>query len=104
MNGGMGTTCPTGYYEASLFGFKTGQCVPDLATVVNGAQSGVMQTVGTGVANSPGTQAAASSAAANAIGTKLVNFYKNNTLVAAGATVVIGGLLVYGAMSFLRGR
>lgn len=101
---GMGATCPSGYYEASVFGFKTGQCVPDLGTIVDGAQSGVMQTVGTGVANSPGTQAAATSAAANALGTKIFAFYKNNPMVAIGLTVAVGGLVVYGTMSFLRGR
>ncbi len=104
MNGGMGAACPTGFYEAKIFGFPTGQCIPDLGTLVDGAQGGIMQTVGTGVANSPGTQTAATTAAANALGAKILAFYKNNPMMAIGLTVAVGGLVVYGTMSFLRGR
>lgn len=100
---GMGA-CPEGYYEASVFGIKTGQCVPNLSTLVEGAQSGALETVGTGVAQSPATAQAAQNAAASAIGTKIVNFYKNNPAMAWGATAAVAALLVYGGMSFIRGR
>lgn len=98
---GMGT-CPDGYYDLKVLGFDTGQCLPNLSTAANAAAGGVTGSVGTGVANSAATQSAISSAAASALGTKVINFYKNNPVVAIGATVAVGGLLIYGAMSFLK--
>lgn len=100
---GMGD-CQPGYYELKVLGFDTGQCAPNLSTVETAAGAGVTSAVGTGVANSSGTQAAVSSAAASAFGTSVMNFYKNNTAVAIGVTVAVGALLVYGGMSFLRGK
>lgn len=102
--GGMGADCQEGYYKLKILGFDTGQCVPNLSTAANAAAGGVTGSVASGVASSPATAAAAQSAAANAIGTKIVNFYKSNPTMAIGLTVVVGGLLIYGTMSFLRGR
>ncbi len=100
---GMGA-CPDGYYDLKILGASTGQCLPKLSTVSSGIQSGALSTVATGVAQSPATSQAAQSAAANAIGTKIVNFYKNNPTMAWGATAAVAALLVYGGMSFVRGR
>jgi hypothetical protein len=101
--GGMGA-CPEGYYELEIFGVKSGQCVPNLRTITEGAQSGVMQSVGTGVAQSPATQTAATTAAGNALGQKIFNFYKEKPMVAWGLTAGVALFVVYGGMSFLRGR
>lgn len=101
---GMGADCPAGYYEAEVFGVKTGQCVPSLSTIVSGAQGGVLQTVAAGTAQSPATAQAAQNAAANAIGTKIINFYKTKPLIAWGTTAAVAAFVVYGGLSFLRGR
>lgn len=100
---GMGA-CPEGYYDLKILGVSTGQCLPNLRQVTEGVQSGVLETVGTGVAQSPATAQAAQSAAANALGTKIVGFYKNNPALAWGTTAAVAALLVYGGMSFIRGR
>lgn len=100
---GMGA-CQPGYYELTVLGVDTGQCVPELSTLATAAEGGVTSAVGTGVANSSGTQAAVSTAAANAFGTSVMNFYKNNTALAVGVTVAVGALFVYGGMSFLKGK
>lgn len=97
---GMGATCQPGYSD--ILGI--GECTPDLSTILSSAEAGVVGSVGTGVANSAATQAAVSTAAANAFGTSIMNFYKNNTVVAVGVTLAVGGILIYGAMSFLRGK
>lgn len=105
MNGQMGIAdCQPGYYRLKVFGVDTGQCLPNLNTAAGAAQSGVISSAATGVASSPATQAAAQSAAANALGTRIVNFYKSNPTMAIGASVAVLALVVYGGMSFLRGR
>jgi hypothetical protein len=100
---GMGAdACPAGYYRLKIFGVDTGQCLPSGSTALDAAQGGVLQSAAAGVAQSSATQSALSNASANAIGTKIVNFYKQSPTVAIGATLGVGALLVYGAMSFLK--
>ena len=101
---GMGADCPTGYYEASIFGVSTGQCVPNLSTIVSGAQTGVLATVGEGVAQSPATQQAVQAGIASKLGTTIVDFYKNKPAIAWGVTGLAVLMFVYGGMSFVRGR
>lgn len=102
--GAMGAECPEGFYRLKVFGVDTGQCLPTLSTAVEGAQGGVMSTVGTGVASSPATSAAAQNIAASTLGTKIISFYKEKPMIAWGATALIGLFVVYGGMSFLRGK
>lgn len=102
--GNLGAECPPGYYKLKVFGVDTGQCLPTGSTVASGVQTGVSSSVATGVAQSPATAQAVQSVAANAIGTRIVNFYKGNPVVAWGATAAVAALLVYGGMSFIRGR
>lgn len=104
LNGMGADTCPTGYYRLKVYGIDTGQCLPTGSTAVEAAQSGVLNSAATGVANSAATKNALSSASATAIGTKIVNFYKTNPVIAIGVTVAVGALLVYGTMSFVRGK
>ena len=101
--GGMGA-CPEGYYDLKIFGVSTGQCAPSLSTVTSGAQSGALSTVATGVAKSPATSAAIQSATAQTLGNKIVGFYKNQPVMAWGLTAGVIALVVYGGMSFVRGR
>lgn len=102
--GGMGADCPQGYYEAKIFGISTGQCVPNLSTLADAATQGAAGAVGSGVAQSPATQQAATAAAGSALGSKIISFYKDKPLVAYGLTGVVALLVIYGGMSFIRGR
>lgn len=102
--GTMGADCPAGYYRLKVFGVDTGQCLPQLDTAVNAAQGGVLSSVATGAVSSSANQAAAQNAAANAIGTKIVTFYKSKPALAWGLTAAVGLFVVYGGMSFLRGK
>ena len=101
--GGLGA-CPEGYYQPSIFGIKLDQCVPNLSVLAEGAQSGALATVGEGVAQSPGTQRALEAGVASKLGTTIVNFYKNQPVVAWGVTGLAALMLVYGGLSFVRGR
>ncbi|NJM09366.1 MAG: hypothetical protein HC883_00240 [Bdellovibrionaceae bacterium] len=100
---GLGS-CPEGYYRLKVFGVDTGQCLPNLSTAAEGAQTGVMSSVGTGVASSPATAQAAQNVAANALGTNIITFYKTKPVVAWGLTAVGVLFFVYGGMSFFRGK
>lgn len=104
MSGGMGAACQDGYYEAEVFGIKTGQCIPNLKTLAQGAATGATGAVTTGVANSSATKAAITNAAGNALGTKIINFYKDKPAIAYGVTAAVVLLVVYGGMSFVRGK
>lgn len=103
LSGPMGA-CPEGYYDLKIFGVSTGQCAPSLTTLTSGAQSGALQAVASGTAQSPATAQAVQSAAASAIGSKIVNFYKSSPALAWGLTLGGAALLIYGGMSFLRGK
>lgn len=102
--GTMGIECKPGYYEAKIFGVPTGQCVPTSGALLDTALEAWTGAVATGVATSPATQAAAHGLISQALGDKILAFYKNQPVLAVGSTVVVGGLLVYGLMSFVRGR
>lgn len=104
MAGQFGADCPEGYYKLKVFGFDTGQCLPTGSTALDAAQGGVAASVGTGVATSPATQSAATAAAGSALGQKIIGFYKNNPALAWGGTAAVLALVVYGGMSFIRGR
>jgi hypothetical protein len=98
MSGGMGADCPAGTYNA--WGF----CVPNLKTLVQGAQAGAISSIASGAAQSPATAQAVESATASAVGNKIIDIYKRNptmTLVIAG---LVGVAVIYGVMSFVRGR
>lgn len=104
LSGPMGAECPEGFYRLKVFGIDTGQCLPTGSTAVDAAKSGALSSVGTGVASSPATQAAATSAAGSALGQKIISFYKNKPVLAWGGTAAVAALVIYGGMSFIRGR
>lgn len=105
MNGGeMGITCQPGYYELKVAGFPTGQCLPTGSTAVASATKGVSSAVGTGVASSPTTQAAITSAASEKLGQKIINFYTEKPMIAWGSTLAVVALIAYGGLTFIRGR
>ena len=105
MNGGeMGITCQPGYYELKVVGIATGQCLPNLATATAGATKGVSTVVGTGVASSPATQAALTSAASETLGRKIINFYTEKPVMAWGATAAVVALVAFGGLTLIRGR
>lgn len=102
--GGMGAECQPGYYDLKIFGISTGQCAPTLSTLTEGAQSGALSTVATGVATSPATQAAAESGAVQAVATKSWSYIKEHPYMVAGGVAAAVLLIIYGGMSFARGR
>ena len=90
MGRGMGAAnCQPGYYEAEIFGIKTGQCLPSSGTLLNAAQGAVVSTTATGIANSQATQTAVANAAAASLGVKILNFYKQKPVIAYGATALV---------------
>lgn len=104
LNGNMGADCPTGFYRLKVFGVDTGQCLPELDTAISAAEGGVTGSVAKGAVASSANVAAAQSAAASALGTKIMNFYKTQPGLAWGLTAGVALLFVYGGMSFIRGK
>ena len=104
MNGTMGADCKPGYYELKVAGIPTGQCLPTSSTALSAAQGGVVSAVGTGVASSAATQAALQSAAAQTLGEKIISFYKTKPAIAWGGTAAVVALVIYGGLSFIRGK
>jgi hypothetical protein len=102
--GTMGTTCPPGYYDLQVLGVNTGQCLPTLNTAATAAETAVSAATGAGIAQSAATQSALQNAAASAFGTKVLNFYKAQPVLAWGLTAGVAAFVVYGGLSFIRGR
>ncbi len=102
--GQMGITCQPGFYELKVFGISTGQCAPSLDTALNAAQGGVVASVATGVATNPANIAAASNAGLMASFTKATSFVKAHPIGVAAAVAATLALVVYGGMSFARGK
>lgn len=82
----------------------TGIMVPDAGELINAAGAGATSIVGQNLAQSTAVKEGALTAAGNTLGQKIVKFYSENTVAAVAGTVVVGGLLVYGLMSFVRGK
>ena len=99
--GTMGIECKPGYYPEPIF---KKFCVPTSGELAKQAEETFARSIGVGIATSPTTQAAVTGAAGQALGDKIIAFYKNQPVIAIGSTVAVGGFLVYGLMSFLRGR
>ena len=101
---GMGADCQPGYYEGEVLGIKTGVCLPDSATLAQQAAGGLVGAVTTGASQSPGVIVAAQTSAGNALGNKILAFYREKPAVAIGLTLGVVALVVYGGMSFARGK
>lgn len=104
MSGGMGEDCQPGYYRLKVFGIDTGQCLPTLSTATSAAQTGVLASVGTGVATSPSNVAAAKEAGISAAATKLVAYVKANPIMVASVVGGLGILAFYGFGKMAFGR
>lgn len=74
----------------------TGIMVPDAGELINAAAGGALSQTGQTLAQSSTVQQGAVTAAGNTLGQKIVKFYTENTVVAIGATVAVGGILAFG--------
>ncbi len=101
---GMGADCQPGYYEGAVFGIKTGVCLPTSETLAQQAAGGLVGAVTSGAASSPGVITAAQTAAGNSLGNKIVGFYREKPAIAIGLTLGVVALVIYGGMSFARGK
>lgn len=102
---GMGAeACQPGFYRLKVFGIDTGQCLPSLSTATSAAQSGVLSSVGTGIATSPSNVIAAQNAATQTVATKTIQYIKDHPVMIAGVVGVVGLLAFYGGGKALFGR
>lgn len=78
--------------------------LPTLDQLLASASAGAQQQIAANLAQSQSVQQAATNAAGTALGTKIVTFYKTQPLLAWGITGLAVMFLVYGGMSFARGK
>ena len=104
--------CPSCAREKSMRGMGHGNAYAMdgmgdgdlLSNLLTGSVTGAESAVGSALASSQLVQQAAQTSAANNLGAQILAFYQNNTALAVGLTVAVGALLVYGTMSFIRGK
>lgn len=77
----------------------TGIMVPDIGELAAGASTGAVSTAGQTIASSSTVQQGAITAAGNTLGQKIVKFYTEKPVVAIGATLAVGGLILFGLMN-----
>lgn len=96
----MGSECQPGYYKDPILGL----CLPTSGTLLNQAQGSLLSTVATGAASTPAVQEAGIQAAASSFGQKVFDFYRQKPVMAWGITAAAALFVVYGGMTFIRGK
>lgn len=80
----------------------SGIFIPDLGELTKGASAGALSSTAQTLATSAGVKSAAIDAAGNSLGTKIVKFYKEQPVMAYGATALVAILLFAGVRSYAK--
>lgn len=80
----------------------SGIMVPDATELAQAAAGGALSATGQTLSQSQTVQQGAITAAGNTLGQKIVKFYTEKPVIAIGATVAVGGLLIFGLTSMFK--